>query len=71
MSNEGIHFNKGIDLYIKRMCQREYEKTHTRAQFMGLIGRNYILEEVEDETENQNFKDWCRRIKTVYCDTTL
>ena len=42
MSNEGIHFNKDFDLYVKKLCQAEYEKTHTRAEFMALIGRNYL-----------------------------
>lgn len=42
MSDEGIHYNKGFDLYIKRLCQSEYEKTHTRQEFMALIGRNYL-----------------------------
>ena len=42
MSDEGIHFNKGFDLYVKRECQRKYEETHTREEFMQLIGRNYL-----------------------------
>lgn len=27
---------------LQRECQRIYEKTHTRQQFMDLIGRNYL-----------------------------
>ena len=42
MSDEGIHFNKEFDLRVKRLCQAEYEKTHTRDEFMALIGRNYL-----------------------------
>ena len=42
MSDEGIHFNKGFDLYVKRECQKKYEETHTREEFMALIGRNYL-----------------------------
>lgn len=42
MSDQGIHFNKAFDLRIKRLCQLEYEKTHTREEFMALIGRNYL-----------------------------
>ena len=42
MSDDGIHFNKGFDLYIKKLCQEEFEKTHTRAEFMALIGKNYL-----------------------------
>lgn len=42
MSDEGIHFNKGFDLYVKRECQKKYEETHTREEFMKLIGKNYL-----------------------------
>ena len=42
MSDDGIHFNKGFDLYVKKLCQEEFEKTHTRQEFMALIGRNYL-----------------------------
>lgn len=41
MSDEGVHFNRELDIKIKQECQREYEKTHSRAEFMALIGRNY------------------------------
>jgi hypothetical protein len=27
---------------VQAAVQREYEKTHTREEFMALIGRNYI-----------------------------
>lgn len=42
MSNKGIHFDKEFDLEVKQMCQRKYEETHTREEFMNLIGRNYL-----------------------------
>lgn len=42
MSNHGIHFNKDWDLELKRACQRKYEETHSREEFMALIGRNYL-----------------------------
>ena len=42
LSNDGVHFNKDLDLMIKRACQREYEKTHSREEFMGHIGKNYL-----------------------------
>lgn len=44
MSDKGIHFNKDFDLRIKRLCQIEYEKTHSRDEFMQLIGRNYLYD---------------------------
>ncbi len=42
LSDKGIHFDKSFDLSVKRACQREYEKTHSREEFMKLIGRNYL-----------------------------
>jgi len=44
MSDRGIHFDKAFDLRIKRLCQAEYEKHHTRDEFMALIGRNYLID---------------------------
>lgn len=38
----GVHHNRNNDLRLKQICQKEYEKTHTREEFMGLIGRNYL-----------------------------
>jgi len=32
-------------LFLKKICQQMYERTHTREQFMKLIGRNYLEEE--------------------------
>ena len=42
MSNEGVHFNKEFDLALKQACQRKYEETHTRAEFMLKVGRSYL-----------------------------
>jgi hypothetical protein len=42
MSDEGVHFDKDFDLELKQECQRKYEEEHTRAEFMELIGRNYL-----------------------------
>ena len=42
LSDKGIHFDKSLDLSVKRACQREYEKKHSREEFMKLIGRNYL-----------------------------
>lgn len=42
MSNEGVHFNRELDLRLKRECQAKYEETHTREEFMGIIGKNYL-----------------------------
>lgn len=42
MSDNSVHFNKELDLMLKRECQVEYEKAHTRKEFIRLIGRNYL-----------------------------
>lgn len=42
LSNEGVHFDRQLDLEIKSLGQRIYEETHSREEFMGLIGRNYL-----------------------------
>lgn len=42
MSDCSVHFNRDIDLMIKKICQEKYEETNTRANFMKLIGRNYL-----------------------------
>lgn len=42
LSDFGIHFNKDLDIKVKQEAQILFEKTHTRAEFMALIGRNYL-----------------------------
>ena len=42
MSNDSVHFNKSKDLELKQLYQKEYEKTHTREDFIKLIGKNYL-----------------------------
>ena len=37
-----VHENRDYMILIQEECQREYEKTHTRQQFMDLIGKNYL-----------------------------
>ena len=36
------HKNRNNDLMLKRLCQREFEKTHSREEFIKLVGRNYL-----------------------------
>lgn len=44
-SNNGVHFNRELDIRLKKECQKAYEKTHTRAEFMALVGRSYLSDE--------------------------
>ena len=39
---QAVHNNIANMRTIQKDCQREYEKSHSRAEFMRLIGRNYI-----------------------------
>ena len=43
MSNEGVHFNKSLDIRLKTMAQEYYESHYgTREQFVREFGRNYL-----------------------------
>lgn len=39
---EAVHNNQENMRILQRDCQRHYERTHTRKQFMELTGRNYL-----------------------------
>lgn len=41
---EAAHSNQEMMRIMQQDCQREYEKTHTRDEFMELIGRNFLEE---------------------------
>ena len=48
MSDEAIHFNKPVDMMIKRKCQAKYESMgHTGEEFISIIGRSYLDDEEE------------------------
>ena len=36
------HNDKEVNWYLKRLCQERYEETHSREEFMNLMGRNYL-----------------------------
>ena len=43
LSNSAIHFNKALDLKVKRECQAEWEKRNgSREDFIRIFGRSYI-----------------------------
>ena len=37
-----VHKNKAIRLMLQKICQQEYEKTHSREEFLQLVGENYM-----------------------------
>lgn len=42
-----VHQCREMDLILKRACQAKYEETHTREEFMAIIGKNYCDEELK------------------------
>ena len=36
------HNDRDTDLYYKKLCQEKYEETHTREEFIELIGKSYL-----------------------------
>lgn len=41
-SKNAVHQNREMDLLLKRIAQNKFEETHTRDEFMKIIGRNYL-----------------------------
>ena len=41
-SREAIHVKRELDLYWKRIAQEDYEKTHTREEFIKRYGKSYL-----------------------------
>lgn len=43
MSNEGVHFNKSLDLHLKQKAQAYFEDNYgTRGDFRKIFGRSYL-----------------------------
>ena len=43
MSNQGVHFDRDLDLRIKQMCQSAWESKYgTTEDFRRIFGRNYL-----------------------------
>lgn len=42
MSEEGVHFNKALDLKLKTKYQKIFEDEHGHDEFMKIFGRNYL-----------------------------
>lgn len=41
-SNHGVHFNRPLDLLLKCKCQKRFEETHSRTEFIQIFGRSYL-----------------------------
>lgn len=42
LSNEGVHFNRTLDLKLKQLAQRAFEKEYPDLNFLKIFGRNYL-----------------------------
>lgn len=42
MSNNGVHFDKTLDMRLKREMQAAFEKKYSHEKFMEVFGRNYL-----------------------------
>lgn len=43
MSNEGVHFNRPLDLQLKKLAQEHYEKNiGSREDFIKEFGKSYL-----------------------------
>lgn len=43
MSDEGIHFNKALDICVKCLCQEKWEAINgSRADFIHTFGKSYL-----------------------------
>lgn len=40
--NSGVHFNRELDLWVKRTAQFKFEKNHSREEWFKIIGKNYL-----------------------------
>lgn len=40
--NNGVHFNRELDLTLKKIGQKKFEETYPELNFMGIFGKNYL-----------------------------
>lgn len=58
IGKEAVHNNRETDLILKRACQEEFEKNHTRQEFVKIIGKSYLggdFEHTMFSARKQNF----------------
>ena len=42
MSSQGVHFDKELDIRLKRVAQKKFEEHYPNVDFVQLFGRNYL-----------------------------
>lgn len=45
LSNYGVHMNSQFDKWLRKKCQLKFEETHSRDEFIQIIGCNYLIDE--------------------------
>ena len=45
MSNEGVHFNKNLDIELKQLMQKRFIEVYPNLDFIKIFGKNYIMED--------------------------
>ena len=40
--NQGVHFNRQLDMELKQMAQRRFNETYPDKDFMAIFGKNYL-----------------------------
>ena len=40
--NKGVHFDRDLDLFFKRLAQVKIEKQSSREEFINLFGQSYL-----------------------------
>ena len=38
----GVHNNRALDLYLKRLYQKAFEQEHSREEFRRIFGKSYL-----------------------------
>ena len=42
MSPRSVHFDRDLDLWLRRVCQIQFERSHTRDEFREIFGKSYL-----------------------------
>ena len=42
MSNEGVHFNKELDMKLKQLAQKRFMEVYPNQNFLDIFKRNYL-----------------------------
>jgi hypothetical protein len=42
LSKFGVHYNKTLDICLKKKCQKEFERIYSHDKFMEVFKRNYL-----------------------------